>query len=104
MNMNNEKQKLHTFHIPVMGLAYTIDSPIKVAHYGISSVISIVDDDLIEKMTAFYSKKFQQPYNEISQKMEDYRAKRITTYLDLVADIVHKKVENYFVLMLPKLI
>ena len=95
MNMNNEKQKLHTFHIPVMGLAYTIDSPIKVAHYGISSVISIVDDDLIEKMTAFYSKKFQQPYNEISQKMEDYRAKRITTYLDLVADIVHKKFENF---------
>lgn len=93
--MNNEKQKLHTFHIPVMGLAYTIDSPIKVAHFGISSVLSIVDDDLIEKMTAFYSKKFQQPYNEITQKMEDYRAKRITTYLDLVADIVHKKFENF---------
>ena len=93
--MNNEKQKLHTFHIPVMGLAYTIDSPIKVAHFGISSVLSIVDDDLIEKMTAFYSKKFQQPYNEITQKVEDYRAKRITTYLDLVADIVHKKFENF---------
>ena len=49
---------LHTFHIPVMGLAYTIDSPIRVAKYGISSVISIMDDDLIEKMNAFYSKKF----------------------------------------------
>lgn len=92
--MNTEKQKLHTFHIPVMGLAYTIDSPIKVAHYGISSVLSIVDDDLIEKMTAFYSKKFEQPYHEITQKMEDYRAKRITTYLDLVSDIVQKKFEN----------
>ena len=40
-----------------MGLAYTIDSPIRVAHFGISSVISIVDDELIEKMNAFYSKK-----------------------------------------------
>ncbi len=78
-----------------MGLAYTIDSPIKVAHYGISSVLSIVDDDLIEKMTAFYSKKFQKTYIEITQKMEDYRAKRITTYLDLVADIVREKFENF---------
>ena len=93
--MKFEKQKLHSFHIPVMGLAYTIDSPIKVAHYGISSVLSIVDDDLIEKMTAFYSKKFEKPYHEITQKMEDYRAKRITTYLDLVSDIVQKKFESF---------
>lgn len=42
--MTNTKSP-HTFHIPVMGLAYTIDSPIRVAHYGISSVISIADDD-----------------------------------------------------------
>jgi hypothetical protein len=28
----------HSFHIPVMGLAFTIDTPIRVAHYGISSV------------------------------------------------------------------
>ena len=44
--MTNTKSP-HTFHIPVMGLAYTIDSPIRVAHYGISSVISIADDELI---------------------------------------------------------
>lgn len=93
--MINKTQKLHTFHIPVMGLSYTIDSPIKVAHYGISSVISIVDDDLIEKMTAFYSKKFQQPYQEITQKIEDYRAKRITSYLNLVSDIVQKKFQDF---------
>lgn len=36
---------LHTFHIPVMGLAFTIDSPLRVAHYGIDSVISIMDDE-----------------------------------------------------------
>lgn len=93
--MIKKTQKLHTFHIPVMGLSYTIDSPIKVAHYGISSVISIVDDDLIEKMTAFYSKKFQQPYQEITQKIEDYRAKRITSYLNLVSDIVQKKFQDF---------
>ena len=46
-----------------MGLAYTIDSPIRVAHLGISSVISIMDDELIEKMNAFYSRKFNLPYH-----------------------------------------
>lgn len=86
---------LHTFHIPVMGLAYTIDSPIRVAKYGISSVISIIDDDLIEKMNAFYSEKFSLPYQEISQKMNDYRAERITSYLNLVNKIVKDKFENF---------
>lgn len=46
----------HSFHIPVLGLAFSIDSPLKVARYGISSVISIVDDELIERIRAYYSK------------------------------------------------
>ncbi|TYB79904.1 hypothetical protein ES674_03540 [Bizionia myxarmorum] len=74
-----------------MGLAYTIDSPIRVAQYGISSVISIIDDDLLEKMNAFYSEKFSIPYQEITQKVDDYRAKRITAYLNLVDTIVKDK-------------
>jgi hypothetical protein len=86
---------LHTFHIPVMGLAYTIDSPIRVAKYGISSVISIIDDDLIEKMSAFYSAKFDVPYQEITQKIHDYRAERITSYLNLVDKIVKDKFDNF---------
>ena len=86
---------LHTFHIPVMGLAYTIDSPIRVAKYGISSVISIMDDELIEKMNAFYSEKFNLPYHEITQKIHDYRAERITSYLNLVDKIVKEKFENF---------
>ena len=85
----------HTFHIPVMGLAYTIDSPIRVAKYGISSVISIIDDDLIEKMNAFYSEKFSLPYQEITQKIHDYRAERITAYLNLVDKIVKEKFNNF---------
>ncbi|MFV7234565.1 hypothetical protein [Flavobacterium sp. ZB4R12] len=86
---------LHTFHIPVMGLAYTIDSPIRVAKYGISSVISIMDDELIEKMNVFYSKKFDLPYQEITQKIHDYRTERITSYLNLVDKIVKEKFENF---------
>lgn len=78
-----------------MGLAFTIDSPIRVAKYGISSVISIADDELIEKMRAFYSEKFDVPYQEISQKIHDYRAERITSYLNLVDKIVKDKFESF---------
>lgn len=85
----------HTFHIPVMGLAYTIDSPIRVGQYGVSSVVSITDDELIEKMRAFYSEKFSIPYQEITQKFHDYRAERITNYLNLVDKIVKDKFENF---------
>lgn len=93
--MTTNTQPIHTFHIPVMGLAYTIDSPIRVAKYGISSVISIADDELIEKMNAFYHEKFDLPYQEITQKMHDYRAERITSYLNLVDKIVKEKFETF---------
>lgn len=86
---------LHNFHIPVMGLAYTIDSPIRVAQYGISSVISIIDDEILEKMKNFYNQKFNLNYLGISTKTEDYRAKRITAYLDMVDDIVNEKFESF---------
>jgi hypothetical protein len=92
MNTNNP---IHTFHIPVMGLAYTIDSPIRVAHYGISSVISIIDDEIIEKMHTFYSKKFHLNYEGISNKIHDYRAERITAYLNMVDDVVKQKFEAF---------
>ncbi len=84
----------HTFHIPVMGTSYTIDSPIKVAHLGISSVISLVDDDLIERMRKVYSQKLGLTYKTIKEKEYDSRAKRITAYLDLVHDIVETKCEE----------
>lgn len=91
----SDKLPVHTFHIPVMGLAYTIDSPVRVAQYGISSVISIIDDEIIEKMSTFYSKKFNFNYESISTKIEDYRSKRITAYLDMVQHIVNEKFENF---------
>ena len=78
-----------------MGLAYTIDSPIRVAQYGISSVISIIDDDLLEKMNAYYCEKLNLPYKEITTKAFNYRAERITSYLNLVHKIVQEKFEKF---------
>ncbi|PSL07764.1 hypothetical protein [Cecembia rubra] len=83
----------HTFHIPVMGLGFTVDSPLKIAQYGISSVVSIMDDNLLEDMRRVYSRKFQIPYNFINEKTEDYRARRITAYLNLLQEIVDEQIE-----------
>jgi hypothetical protein len=82
----------HSFHIPVLGVGYSIDTPINVAHYGISSVISLVDDSTMERMREFYSNKFDIPFKKITKEVEDFRAKRITSYLNLVDEIVKRKV------------
>ncbi|MGC1205303.1 MAG: hypothetical protein WA839_10515 [Flavobacteriaceae bacterium] len=87
-------KKTHSFHIPVMGIGFTIDTPLKVAQYGIDSVISLVDDILLEKLRKMYSEKFKIPYNEITDKIDDFRAKRITSYLNLISDLADQKFES----------
>jgi len=86
--------KTHSFHIPVMGIGFTIDTPIKVAKYGMDSVISLVDDILLEKLRKMYSDKFEMPYQEITNKIDDFRAKRITSYLNLISDLAEKKFDD----------
>ena len=84
----------HRFHIPVMGTAFTIDTPIKVAKYGIASVISIVDDDLLERMRAYWSRRSGREYRPIPKDpLADSRARRIAAYLDLVAALVRQEFE-----------
>ncbi len=82
---------VHTFHIPVLGLAFSIDTPLRVARFGIASVISIVDDVLIERMREHYSRVYGKPYTVINQRDDDHRARRITAYLNLVNQIVHEQ-------------
>jgi len=82
----------HTFHIPVLGLGFTIDTPLKVARYGISSVLSVVDDMLIERMRKFYAKRHNEVYMPIDMKDEDYRARRVCDYLNMV----NRKVDEQF--------
>lgn len=84
----------HTFHIPVLGLGYSIDTPLKVARFGISSVVSIVDDELVERMRKYHSSLNQLPYTPIGVKDPDSRAKRITAYLNLLELLVNQQVEE----------
>jgi hypothetical protein len=84
----------HSFHIPVMGTGFTIDTPLRVAKYGISSVVSLVDDILIEQVRKFYCEKHGLPYEEITSRDPDARAQRITAYLNLVERLVRQQVEG----------
>jgi hypothetical protein len=84
--------RMHSFHIPVLGIGYSIDTPIKVARFGISSVLSIMDDALLEEMRKYYCGKFRLHYEPTPADNDDSRAMRITAYLNLVNDIVRKQV------------
>ena len=97
-----KKTPIHSFHVPVMGLAFTVDSPIKIAKYGISSVVSIVDDILIENMNSFYSKKFNLPFTSYSTKDKDARSNRITSYLNNVDTIVKQKFHDFKISLTEK--
>ncbi len=81
---------MHFFHIPTMGTCFTADSPIRVAPLGISSVISLVDDILLEQLRKYYAAEYQMSYEPIPLNAEDGRAKRITAYLNLVKIIVDR--------------
>ncbi len=82
---------MHTFHIPVMGIGFSIDTPVKVAHLGVSSVISLIDDMLLERMRTMFCQKLGMPYQEIHARTPDARALRITAYLNLINQMVQQK-------------
>lgn len=74
-----------------MGIAFTIDTPLKVAHLGIDSVVSIMEDELLEDVRRVYAEKNALPFFPISNKEEDYKAKRVTAFLNQMDDLVQQK-------------
>jgi hypothetical protein len=85
---------LHTVHIPVMGTGFTIDTPLKVARFGIASVVSLVDDVLIEQVRRRICREHDEPWEPIEEGDEDARARRITAYLDLLDRLVKRQVDR----------
>ncbi len=83
----------HTFHIPVLGLGYSIDTPLKVAPLGIASVVSIVNDDLVARMHAFHAPQYGEAVEDPSRKDPERRAKRITAYLNFMQRAVKQRFE-----------
>ena len=86
------KKTRHSFYIPVMGTGFTLDTPIHVARYGLSSVVSLVDDVLMETVRRHYCDIYSRPYIPISSAEEDARARRVSAYLDLTDDIVAEQI------------
>jgi hypothetical protein len=91
---NAAGQRPHTFHVCVMGTGFTIDAALRVARYGIDTVISLVDDVLVEQMRKFHSQQAGEPYEEIANHVEDCRAQRITAYLNLLDILVRRQVKS----------
>lgn len=85
----------HSFHIPVMGIAYTIDTPIKVAHLGISSVVSIIEDTLLENVRKTYTEKAGKFFKPITDLEEDFKAKRVTAYLNMLYEVTQEKFNRF---------
>ena len=83
----------HKIHIPVMGSGHSADTPIRVAPLGISSVISLVDDILLERLRKHYSELYNLPYTQIPRSDIDGRAKRVKAYLNTINKIVKIKFE-----------
>jgi hypothetical protein len=85
-----QTNQTHTFHIPVLGLGYSVDTPVKVSPFGISSVASIVDDEMIERMRKHHALEAGEEYVHIPKSEDDFRSKRITSYLNLMDRIIDK--------------
>jgi hypothetical protein len=84
----------HTYHIPVLGICFSVDTPLKVARFGINSVVSVIDDELLENLREHYCRKFQLAYLPIAMSPGDYRSERITAYLDMLHVLVLQQTAN----------
>jgi hypothetical protein len=77
-----------------MGIGFTADSPVKIAHYGIDSVIAINDDLLLEKLRKKFCEDYSLSYSEIKSTHPDARAERVKEYLNVAHEIVSQKHER----------
>ena len=85
---------MHRFHIPVMGIGFTVDSALRVAKLGISTVISLADDRVMEQVRRHYCDSYGLGCTPITAHDPDPRANRITAWLDLVNDVVQSQSEE----------
>ncbi len=91
--MNNNKSP-HTFHVPVMGTGFTIESPIKLAHYGISSVVPITDHFIMEHLIKIHSEKNGLDYTPTNPSDRKNRALIIKNYLNLLHTLVQRNFDG----------
>ena len=74
-----------------MGTGFSLDTPLRVGRFGISSVMSLVDDSLIEKVRRHYATRAGLSFAAIGALEPDARARRITAWCDLVHDLLERQ-------------
>ena len=84
----------HDIHLPVMGSGHSADTAIRIGHLGLSSVISLVDDLLLERLRKYYNEIYKLPYTQIPRSEVDGRSKRIKAYLETVKEVVQIKLDH----------
>jgi hypothetical protein len=77
-----------------MGTSFTVDTAMKVAKYGISSVLSIGDDYLCEEVRKYYCEQNNFKYTPINMSETDYRPRRIMAYLNLIKKVVKHQIND----------
>jgi hypothetical protein len=86
--------RTHRFHIPVMGTGHSIDTPLRVAPWGISSVISLVDDVLIEQVHRLHAQRLGTAFQPVDPREPKARALRIRNYLDFLHEKVQARLDS----------
>ena len=76
----------HHFHIPVMGVSFTNETPLKIGRFGIDSVMSLGDDNLLEDLRKHWASKRGDGFTPIAKNAPQCRARRVQAWCDLVAD------------------
>jgi hypothetical protein len=76
----------HNFHIPVMGVSFTNESPLKIGRFGIDSVMSLGDDNLLEDLRKHWAEKRGDGFTPIAKNAPQCRSRRVQAWCDLVAD------------------
>ena len=84
----------HSFHIPVMGTGFTVDTPLHVARYGISSVVSLGDDLLLEQMRRYHCERERLPFEPVNPRAPNARVLRTRHYLDVLDRLVARQVAD----------
>lgn len=86
--------RTHRFLIPVMGTGHSIDTPLRVARWGISSVISLVDDIMIEQVHRLHCQRRGLAFEAVSPREPKARAERIRRYMDFLFDQVQAQMAD----------
>src|ERR1035437_3219980 len=86
--------RTHRFHIPVMGTGHSIDTPLRVARWGISSVISLVDDILVEQVHRLHAERLGLVFQGVDPKDPKARAERIRRYMDFLYEQVQLQMKE----------